>query len=76
MEQIAVGAETGRAYVRSASLTVAFHQGRIRLIINPDGTESRLAGGYRDWRNLYAQNVFACSMQRPAATTVSRPPIA
>jgi hypothetical protein len=36
-----------------------FHQGKIRLTINPDGTATGLVGGYRDWRDLYAQNTYA-----------------
>jgi hypothetical protein len=36
-----------------------FRQGKIRVIVNPDGTAAGIVGGYRDWRDLYAQNVFA-----------------
>jgi hypothetical protein len=36
-----------------------FHQGRIRLVIGPDGNAKGLIGGYRNWRELYAQNTFA-----------------
>jgi hypothetical protein len=36
-----------------------FHQGQIRLTLSPDGTGVGLVGGYRDWRDLYAQNTFA-----------------
>jgi hypothetical protein len=36
-----------------------FHQGRIRLIIGNDGRATGLMGGYRDWRDLYAENTFA-----------------
>ena len=36
-----------------------FRQGKIRLVVNSDGTAMGLVGGYRDWRDLYAQNVFA-----------------
>jgi hypothetical protein len=36
-----------------------FHQGKIRLILNSDGSASGLVGGYRNWRDVYAQNVFA-----------------
>ena len=35
-----------------------FHQGKIRLVPNADGTANALLGGYRDWRDLYAQNVY------------------
>src|SRR5205807_3317280 len=33
-----------------------FRQGKIRVIIGPDGMSMGLVGGYRDWRDLYAQN--------------------
>jgi hypothetical protein len=36
-----------------------FHQGRIRLTIGADGNASGLIGGYRNWRDLYAENTFA-----------------
>lgn len=36
-----------------------FHQGRIRLTIAADGSANGLLGGYRDWRDLYAENTFA-----------------
>ena len=36
-----------------------FHRGRIRLIVNPDGSARGLIGGYRNWRDLYAENTFA-----------------
>jgi len=36
-----------------------FHQGRIRLIIGADGNARGLIGGYRNWRELYAENTFA-----------------
>jgi hypothetical protein len=36
-----------------------FHQGRIRLVIGQDGNARGLIGGYRNWRNLYAENTFA-----------------
>jgi hypothetical protein len=36
-----------------------FRQGKIRVTVNPDGSAMGLVGGYRDWRDLYAQNVFA-----------------
>jgi hypothetical protein len=36
-----------------------FHQGRIRLVIGQDGNAKGLIGGYRNWRNLYAENTFA-----------------
>jgi hypothetical protein len=36
-----------------------FHQGRIRLILGADGNASGLIGGYRNWRDLYAENTFA-----------------
>src|SRR5687768_6370057 len=36
-----------------------FRQGKIRVVPNSDGTAAGLVGGYRDWRDLYSQNVFA-----------------
>jgi len=37
-----------------------FTKGKIRLNIAPDGaTGSGLIGGYRNWRDLYAENTFA-----------------
>jgi len=37
-----------------------FAKGRIRLNIAPDGSSATgLIGGYRDWRDLYAENTFA-----------------
>ena len=36
-----------------------FRQGKIRVVANSDGTAAGLVGGYRDWRDLYAENIFA-----------------
>ena len=36
-----------------------FRQGKIRVVIGSDGLAAGLVGGYRDWRDLYTQNVFA-----------------
>ena len=36
-----------------------FHKGRIRLTIDADGSATGLMGGYRDVRDLYAQDTFA-----------------
>ena len=36
-----------------------FHQGRLHLVIDPEGNAGGLIGGYRDWRDLYAENTFA-----------------
>ncbi|MBM3756684.1 MAG: hypothetical protein FJW38_22200 [Acidobacteria bacterium] len=36
-----------------------FRNGKIRLIIESDDKGKGLVGGYRDWRDLYSQNVFA-----------------
>ncbi len=38
-----------------------FRQGKIRVVPNSDGTAEGVVGGYRDWRDLYAQNVYAQS---------------
>jgi hypothetical protein len=37
-----------------------FAKGKLRLTIAPDGRSATgLVGGYRDWRDLYAENTFA-----------------
>jgi hypothetical protein len=36
-----------------------FHKGKLKLNINADGTGTGLLGGYRNWRDLYAENAFA-----------------
>ena len=36
-----------------------FRQGKIRLIIGQDGNGEGIVGGYRAWRDVYSQNVFA-----------------
>jgi hypothetical protein len=36
-----------------------FRQGKIRLTVNPDGTANGLVGGYRNWRDLYAQETYS-----------------
>jgi len=36
-----------------------FHKGRIRLVMAENGNAAGLIGGYRDWRDLYAENTFA-----------------
>jgi hypothetical protein len=38
-----------------------FRNGKIRVAPNADGTAAGLVGGYRDFRDLYTQNVFAQS---------------
>src|SRR5262249_38413891 len=38
-----------------------FRQGKIRVTVNSDGSAAGLVGGYRDWRDLYTQNVSAQS---------------
>jgi hypothetical protein len=35
-----------------------FHKGKLRLVLNTDGTLAGLAGGYRDWRDIYARDTF------------------
>jgi hypothetical protein len=37
---------------------VLFHKGKLRLTLNKDGTLDGLAGGYRDWRDIYARDTF------------------
>lgn len=36
-----------------------FRNGKIRLIMESEDKGTGLVGGYRDWRDLYSQNVFA-----------------
>jgi hypothetical protein len=36
-----------------------FRQGKVRVFPNSDGRAAGLVGGYRDFRDLYTQNVFA-----------------
>jgi hypothetical protein len=36
-----------------------FRDGKVRVTVKPDGSADGLVGGYRDWRDLYSQNVFA-----------------
>jgi hypothetical protein len=38
-----------------------FRQGKIRVVPNSDGSAAGLVGGYRDWRDVYTQNIFAQS---------------
>ncbi|HEX4635549.1 MAG TPA: hypothetical protein VH189_05170 [Rhizomicrobium sp.] len=39
---------------------IDMHRGKIRLTISADGHNATgLIGGYRDWRDLYAENTFA-----------------
>jgi hypothetical protein len=38
-----------------------FREGKIRVALDSDGTAAGLVGGYRDWRDVYAQNVFVQS---------------
>jgi len=35
-----------------------FHKGKLRLVLHKDGTLDGLAGGYRDWRDIYARDTF------------------
>lgn len=35
-----------------------FHKGRLRLTLHKDGTLDGLAGGYRDWRDIYLKDTF------------------
>ena len=38
-----------------------FRQGKIRVVANADGSAAGLVGGYRDFRDVYTQNIFAQS---------------
>ena len=35
-----------------------FHKGKLRLTIKADGSLEGLAGGYRDWRDIYMKDTF------------------
>jgi hypothetical protein len=35
-----------------------FQKGKIRLVMNKDGSASALIGGYRDWRDIYGKDTF------------------
>jgi hypothetical protein len=37
---------------------VLFQKGRVRLVLNKDGSLSGLVGGYRDWREVYDRDTF------------------
>jgi hypothetical protein len=47
------------AWFYSQTRDAHFRQGKIRVTTNPDGSAMGLVGGYRDFRDLYTQNVFA-----------------
>jgi hypothetical protein len=36
-----------------------FHKGRVKLKLDTDGGASGFVGGYRDWRDILAENTFA-----------------
>jgi hypothetical protein len=38
-----------------------FHQGQLRLVMDPDGGLSGLLGGYLDWRDIYGKDTFDTS---------------
>jgi hypothetical protein len=35
-----------------------FQKGRVRLVLNKDGSLSGVVGGYRDWRDVYGRDTF------------------
>jgi len=47
------------AWFENQTRDAFFRHGKMRLTVNADGTVAGLVGGYRDWRDVYAQNVFA-----------------
>ena len=49
------------AWFENQTRDAFFRQGKIRVTLNADGAVTGLVGGYRDWRDLYTQNVFAQS---------------
>ena len=42
-----------------------FRQGRLRLVLAPDGGATGLLGGWRDWRELYARLAFNVAIEGP-----------
>jgi len=62
-------AETGQADIHMPQIAwfynqlrdAFFRQGKIRVVVNSDGTAAGLVGGYRDFRDLYTQNAFTQS---------------
>ncbi len=49
------------AWIYDHTGDAAFHQGKLRLTMKPDGTMLGIVAGYRDWRDVYNQNTFAQS---------------
>ncbi len=46
-----------------------FRQGKIRVIVNSDGTAAALVGGYRDWRDVYTRTFTNPAVCRGFAST-------
>ena len=57
-EQVADLYAPAFAWAESNRGEADFHKGRIRLVMNADGSASALIGGYRDWRELYGRDTF------------------
>ncbi len=57
-EQVADLYAPAFAWAESNRGEADFHKGKIRLVINADGSASALIGGYRDWRDLYGSDTF------------------
>lgn len=51
----------GFAWFENNRGDAVFHQGIMRLAVNPDGTSTGLIGGYLDWRDFYGKDTFDTS---------------
>ena len=60
-EQVAELHMPRMAWIYDQTGDAFFRQGKLRLIIRPDGTMTGIVAGYRDWRDVYNQNTFAQS---------------
>jgi hypothetical protein len=49
------------AWFHNQTRDAFFRQGKIRVVVNSDGSAAGLVGGYRDFRDLYTQNAFTQS---------------
>ncbi|HWY64200.1 MAG TPA: hypothetical protein VNX61_03230, partial [Rhizomicrobium sp.] len=60
-EQVAELHMPRMAWIYDQTGDAAFRQGKLRLMMKPNGTLSGTVAGYRDWRDVYNQNTFAQS---------------
>lgn len=49
------------AWFENQTRDAFFRQGKLRVVVDSNGTAAGLVGGYRDFRDLYTQNIFAQS---------------